>query len=575
MAKKKKHTSPQTRIKQQRAAKSRHRAPKNSPHAGEFTGEFHAKKALEDIFHHTVGDARLSRTGRIMMGAAKLAPGIDDEHDMDSTVDPDRVRTNRSTKLGSETVEQFIEHRTFALRERNRSKFPHLTPDEMTSMIADQISEEIKRESFPGLGSSHHVDQGYIKQRMGAMRSENKDQRNERVDRDELWRTHGGHLTNSPVPQGPIAASELSSTPRSAGNIRRQIKAEQPSHDKWITEQLQDPTSSFYGADKAGRDDQGRSTWAARRRLENYLKLVAAGRSSEDAMNYLSQENRGAPNATDTAKINRYSSEPDGKEAWMRKQATQDIQNRAKTGKSETQYGLKDKYKSGDPGMEGFGVNIQVPGVDSIDTLRKRFPDLPEMDLIKYQETQRQTVYQHSLAANERWTHELRAERLLGGKHALQNQGKDAQYDNGQAGQVVVFTTNLGGPNLSVNSHSLLGQYVIKKRKKMVVDDKIASRGQVMGEFPSAVRDQHLIEVSLGGLGGAQGRYGLYQNTGWKKGSKRSKGYGKQVPVGSQVLRDSNGAAVYDKDGNVRYTEGYSRPFTVSTNTLGLRIFVG
>ena len=96
-----------------------------------------------------------------------------------------------------------------------------------------------------------------------------------------------------------------------------------------------------------------------------------------------------------------------------------------------------------------------------------------------------------------------------------------------------------------------------------------------MGEFPSAVRDQHLIEVSLGGLGGAQGRYGLYQNTGWKKGSKRSKGYGKQVPVGSQVLRDSNGAAVYDKDGNVRYTEGYSRPFTVSTNTLGLRIFVG
>lgn len=228
---------------------------------------------------------------------------------------------------------------------------------------------------------------------------------------------------------------------------------------------------------------------------------------------------------------------------------------------------VRDKYDAGQGSHASFAYSMQAAGVDSMENLRKRFPNASEYDLISYQEAQRTRAEDYMLEANERWAHETRQARVA---------GKGGKANIEQNDRVVVFTTNAGAPTVAVPANSLVGQYVIKKRKRMVVDDKLASRTQVKGEFPRAVRDQHLIEVSTGVSLGIQGRVGLFHNTGWKVKNKRSKGYGKKAPLGAQVLRDSTGQPIYDKDGNVRYTEGYTRPFAAGTDRdVGLRIFIG
>jgi hypothetical protein len=173
--------------------------------------------------------------------------------------------------------------------------------------------------------------------------------------------------------------------------------------------------------------------------------------------------------------------------------------------------------------------------------------------------------------ADQKAAYETRQARIKG-------LGAGQNTEHGRQDRLVVFTTNLGYPTASVASESYVGQYIIQQRKKMVVKDKYTTPGRkdVRGRFPAAVQDQHLLEAGLGVSAGIEGRGGLFQETGWKVGSRRSKGYANKVPLGSQVLRDKSGLPIYDKQGNVRYTEGYTKRLSAGTdNQVGVRFFVG
>ena len=198
--------------------------------------------------------------------------------------------------------------------------------------------------------------------------------------------------------------------------------------------------------------------------------------------------------------------------------------------------------------------------------LKQQFPDMPEAELFAMRQSQIQST--DEFMGNQRMAHEAAQARMLG-----------RAYNETAAGpkdRVMFFTTSTGWPGVSVAANSLVGQYIIKKRKKMLVDNRMATRAQLKGEFPYAVRDQHIVELASGLSMGAQGRYGAFKQMGYRVGDKKSKGYGKMLPVGSQILRDSSGQPLYDRDGNLRYTEGYTRPFDIrSSNELGLHVYLG
>ena len=531
---KKKHVSPQTKLKQSRAAKKRHRAPAHSAHAGEFVGE--NRQHLSNLLHSS---------------AKNLSYGpraIQDPNNYQGTMPDPKGGSGSmpSARKGNESAEaMYNRHYQQALEGFSSYTKRNVPPPELEN-LAHQHATELTTQA--GLApptrktvkiSQAKTDEGEFP---GKVRPETRQERKERIAEEVASEGH------KPVTKSAKTGSRASSRP-----IAERI-ADLPDEERqWLQEEFSRPYSMFEGA-KGTKKTNSR----ARLKLQSYLDLREANpnSSSEDVVARLQEDNRG--------KWERATSGP------KKTQPQKDFEQRAKTGKSTADYGIKDKYASGAPSHENFGIGVEVPGVDSLDKLAKRFPSMSDGDLIKYQESQRQTIYENALEKNEKWAHELRAERFLGGKDAIKGQPSEQGLN-----QVVVFTTNVGGPTLSVNSDSLLGQYVIKKRKEMVVRDRLATRSDVKGEFPRAVRDQHLIELSAGGLLGAQGRYGAYQNTGWRKGTKRSKGFGKQVPLGAQVLRDTNGSPVYDQNGNMRYDEGYTAPFTVSTNTVGLRIFMG
>lgn len=228
---------------------------------------------------------------------------------------------------------------------------------------------------------------------------------------------------------------------------------------------------------------------------------------------------------------------------------------------------IKDKYDTDDTKHEGFTFSYRGMGVPNLDELRKEYPNATVRELLAFQDASRQTIQQYALEANERAAYESRMARV---------KGKGSGTNIEQGDRVVIFTTNLGAPAVNVPADSFVGQYIIQKRKRMVVEDKQATRREVKGQFPAAVRDQHLLEVGTGLSLGIQGRAGVYQETGWKYKNKRSKGYKNRVPLGAQVLRDRSGLPIYDEKGNVVYTEGYTKPFQAGTDkAVGLRIFVG
>lgn len=289
-----------------------------------------------------------------------------------------------------------------------------------------------------------------------------------------------------------------------------------------------------------------------------YLYLRSKGYASSEIMDWMAQGSIVAPAE--------YVSRDDQPDYDTRKDMYDASMDNLVTRKYGQGRLSKDPTEHGGGSHEDFAYSKQVPHTESLEKLRKRLPNVSEQELVSIHAQEQTAVSDYILERNERWAHEGRSARLRG------KSGKNIEKDD----RVVFFTTNLGNPTASVPANSTLGQYVIKKRKKMLYDNKSNSKPELRGEYPDAVRDRHLIEVSTGLTLGVQGRYGVFKNVGWRRGNKASKGFGKQAPLGSQVLRDSTGAAIYDKEGNVRYTDGYSRQFSAGTDRdVGLRIFLG
>lgn len=362
---------------------------------------------------------------------------------------------------------------------------------------------------------------------------------------EQLWRHEGGYI---PTPSGglgtgatgPVKSPKLVWT---IGEAKDRVPAEVKDE---VNRAKKDPNSPLFTGGQKGEK-------TAERRERVFYNLMLGDekgqnqRSYEDAMRYLGTEQRGQARRTVT-RTEALSAQKD-----IRKKRTYPGELGVK-GKGEVQ--PKDVKRT-----------VEVPSTDTKKDLKKRFGDeKSDADLVKYRHMQREAIFNDVLERNQRWAHEERSARMRG------KTGSEA----GQEDRVVFFTTNLGAPAPSVPAGSAIGQYIIKKRKRAVVDDKLAPRSAVTGKFPEAVRDQHLMEVSTGIGVGVEGRAGVFHRTGWRKGSKRSPGYKKSIPVGTEILRDSLGRPVFDKDGNIKYTEGYTRPFSLgTTRDVGLKIFLG
>lgn len=224
----------------------------------------------------------------------------------------------------------------------------------------------------------------------------------------------------------------------------------------------------------------------------------------------------------------------------------------------------RNRYDSAQPRANEFEFGIAGRHVESMADLKRRKPDASEDELLRVQQWQREDIFKE-LQKNQKWAHETQRANVLN-----EQGGKGKEDDD----RVVFFTTNLGSPAPSVPADSLVGQYIIRKRKKMMAEAGVP-KSQLRGAFPQAVRDMHLFERSFGVQYAVEGRHGAYKQTGWRYKNKTSRGYGKPTPIGSQIMYDSAGRPTYDAQGNIRFTEGATRPFRGETPLAGLRLFIG
>lgn len=353
--------------------------------------------------------------------------------------------------------------------------------------------------------------------------------------RGATWSKDKGVYGDTPLPKGGYT---------STGKF---IKNMPESHRQWLLGQLSDPKSPFNAGLVAGSTKRAHVKSAgAGRRLDTYVQRLQDGMSNTEAIEYLKQEHRGNPSAQAAKKI-----------TWAGQKADQLSQERGKA------RGRKSAYESFVPKADDFGPAIQQRNVSSIGEIKARFPGLSPESYADIQQAQRRTIFDE-ISENTKWAHETKA--------AAYSNADEKRGPN----RVTFFATNFGGPVPSVPSDSLVGQYVIKRRKNMLLKDKLATPKELEGRFPRAVRDMHLVEASTGLSGGLEGRYGVFSKTGWRAGSKKSKNYGKPRPVGASVMYDSSGRPMYNHKGDLVYTEGLTRPFKMeSMKDVGLRIFVG
>lgn len=278
-----------------------------------------------------------------------------------------------------------------------------------------------------------------------------------------------------------------------------------------------------------------------RDRANKFIRALAKGATPEQAMQSALQDNRGRTIAGGVSRAD----------------LAEGVKSRG------SRRGMTSKTQNMQPRAGELTFGINMPHVSSSNELEKRFPGLTEQDYVKLQQEERETIFDQ-FAQNQAWAHETREARMKGSSRV---EGPD---------RVSFFTTSFGYPNMSVPSDSLVGQYVIRRRKRMVQEAGIASGARLRGRFPEAVRDMHVVEFTTGTSVGTKGTAGLWHKTGWRAGSRKSKGYGKPIPVGSTVLRDATGAPIYDSEGNIRYTEGLTRGYNVGTEKqLGLGIYIG
>lgn len=324
-----------------------------------------------------------------------------------------------------------------------------------------------------------------------------------------------------------------------------------PSHKQWLDQALADPNSPFNkGIDpETTTRTRGRTqTPGARRRLEKYTQSLQQGKSHNEALDDATADNRGRSPSKDFS----------GPSSKVSSQQVKQSRNRPE--------GHKDPYSSMQlkPDEFSFGVSAATPR--PIEKLKETFPGLTDQEYVRIRETDRISMGEEILK-NAKWAHETQRAQIQTGKTGKADAAPD---------RVTFFTTNLGGPELSIPTDSLVGQYIIQRRKTMMVKEGSATKGGVKGEFPRAIRDQHLIEIKAMGGASVQGRFGIVQESGVRAGGWQTRGFGKRAPVGAAVLTDSSGRPIYDSSGNIRYSSGTSRGYDIGTDKVtGLRIFVG
>lgn len=323
-----------------------------------------------------------------------------------------------------------------------------------------------------------------------------------------------------------------------------------PGHREWVEKALADPGSAFNrGLPPSSGEHRTKWSPGARNRVRLYYEGLQEGKSHTEALQALEGERRGRkPGATLVSQ---------NVEAGITRESAGMARPR--------QAGRKGKFEKPVTREDELGFALGVPKLDSISELKDRFPEMTEEKLYATQQRQREHLFDQ-FQQNQAWAHETRQANILGKRGKSEVDGDE----------VTIFTTNLGHPNITVPASSLVGQYVIRQRKKSLMDQGLATRSQLRGRFPQAVRDQHIAEALTGRHFGAYGNVGMYKRGGWRAGSRKSKGFGQPVPVGSQIIYDSAGRPMYDERGNIRFTQGTQRPFAYgSRNEVGLGIYVG
>lgn len=346
---------------------------------------------------------------------------------------------------------------------------------------------------------------------------------------------------------------------RDALNLSEMTGQMAPEHRKEFEKLLKDPSSNFNRGIDVNQPHSGRAKYShSRHRQERYALNLQRGMSHEEAYRELSTETRGRSPSGPVAKKAGATGTPYSiaSKQSERETGTRDNTNNFRTSRFQKQA----KSETG----RGFGVDI--PAADSIATLADRFPDRSGKDLVRMQQAQKETYYDQ-FTKNNRWAHETKRANIIS--------GSDKGGQVSQSNKVTFFTTSLGSPTASVPADSLVGQYIIRKRKKVLKQEGWDSRS-LQGSFPNAVRDMHIAEASAGRSLGVEGDVGVYKQGGWRAGNKRSQGFGKRAPVGASVMTDSQGRAMYDRQGNVVYSPGAERKFRFGTDRqLGFRVFLG
>lgn len=508
-----KEASFQTREKLQAAAKRRKRVPKGEPGAGRFAGSGSAKGAR--IPGGPAGSPtakRYDRQGAVGGLKRPQRPGV----------------TRESTREATSIAES----------DARGARRKDLERRYVRERVQTQTGRDPERDRPPVRVTHHAVRQA------------------ERDRRESSWRTDRG------VYQTKAATQPTSQRGKSKHIPPTQMITQElaPSHRQWLEKQLNDKTSPFakgekanvkYSKDPSGKVTvQGKMSGGMRHRTQIYLNALQEGKSHNEALQQLQQAHQGRRPAQDTP----------GAQSGAR---DEDIKHTMEA--RSTRQGRKLKYEQPSYKPADLQVGVQAQHIDSINDLADMFPSMTDRDLVRLQQGQRKSAYDE-IVNNAKWAQETRASNVTNGK-------SDGQVDNNR---VVFFTTSLGSPAPSVPANSLIGQYIIRRRKNMLQREGLASPSRLQGSFPDAVRDMHIVEAATGVSLGATGEAGFYKRNGWRVGSKKSQGFGKPTPIGSSIITDSQGRPVYDENGNPRYSEGTTRRFDLGTNKdLGFRVFIG
>lgn len=377
----------------------------------------------------------------------------------------------------------------------------------------------------------------------------------EMARRDATWRKGRGTFQQPGAQEGKFTSPTQFIREEAPPSMVKQLEKDIDNPRSWLNAGLrgdQMGTARLATRDSDGRPAiRGRLSPAQRDRLERMTKGLQQGDQSYEELAQQISSRR--PGRQPGAKV-------ESRTAGAR---TTDVKQTLES--RGARKGRRGKYDSTAPKKEEIQVGLSAQHVDKISDLARMMPNLTDRDLVKLQQGQREQIWSQQIERNARWAQETRAANM---RDAKPGERRDSN-------RVVFFTTSLGAPAPSVPSNSLIGQYIIRRRKKMLLNEGVVNERDVKGNFPDAVRDMHIVEASTGVSLGAQGDVGAFRRVGFRVGSHKSPGYGKPVPVGSQILYDRQGRPMYDANGNIRYSEGATRRFNVTTPDLGFRVFIG